>query len=99
MQRSLQHERNPWAWFSPKPVLIPDILSEHDAIIEVAVFGAPREKWGETPDDLTAWVNARVGKQQRIAGTVLVAELPRNPNGKILKRELRRQYAAVLGKV
>ena len=41
-----------------------------------------------------AWTNARVGKQQRIAGVVYVDDLPRNPNGKILKRELRTQSRA-----
>ena len=50
---------------------------------------------GDTPDtgSLVEWTNQRVGKQQRLAGAVYVADLPRNPNGKILKRELRRQYA------
>jgi acyl-CoA synthetase (AMP-forming)/AMP-acid ligase II len=42
---------------------------------------------------LSAWTNERVGRQQRIAGVVAVADLPRNPNGKVLKRELRRRYA------
>ena len=32
-------------------------------------------------------------KQPRLAGAVYGADLPRNPNGKILKRELRKQYA------
>jgi acyl-CoA synthetase (AMP-forming)/AMP-acid ligase II len=45
------------------------------------------------PAELVAWTNARVGRQQRISSAVYVADLPRNPNGKILKRELRRQYA------
>ena len=93
------------------PADIEATMIEHDAVHEVAVIGIPHEKWGETPlavvvpaegttaapADLTEWVNARVGKQQRIAGTVLIAELPRNPNGKILKRELREQYADALG--
>jgi len=30
-------------------------------------------------------------------GPVLIAELPRNPNGKILKRQLRKQYADAIG--
>jgi acyl-CoA synthetase (AMP-forming)/AMP-acid ligase II len=95
------------------PADIEATMIEHDAISEVAVIGVPHEKWGETPlavvvpaegasetpDDLTGWVNARVGKQQRITGTVFIAELPRNPNGKILKRELRKQYADAPGRV
>jgi acyl-coenzyme A synthetase/AMP-(fatty) acid ligase len=39
------------------------------------------------------WTNARVGRQQRIADVLWCDSLPRNANGKILKRELR----AVLG--
>ena len=93
------------------PADIEATMIEHDGVSEVAVIGIPHEKWGETPlavvvpaedatetpDELTGWVNARVGKQQRITGTVFVAELPRNPNGKILKRELRKQYTDAPG--
>jgi hypothetical protein len=43
------------------------------------------------------WTNARVGKQQRILGAALRESLPRNPNGKVLKRELRVEYARVAG--
>ena len=39
------------------------------------------------------WTNERVGRQQRLAGVAFRDSLPRNPNGKILKRELRREYA------
>lgn len=45
--------------------------------------------------ELRDWINARVGRQQRIAGVAIAAGLPRNPNGKILKRELRRAYASL----
>jgi acyl-CoA synthetase (AMP-forming)/AMP-acid ligase II len=44
--------------------------------------------------ELLAWTNARVGRQQRISALHLRDTLPRNPNGKILKRELRAEYAA-----
>ncbi|MEM8816724.1 MAG: AMP-binding protein [Pseudomonadota bacterium] len=93
------------------PADIEAVMLEHEAVSEVAVIGIEHEKWGETPlavvvaaadeqtaDDITAWTNARTGKQQRISGTVLVRELPRNPNGKVLKRELRKTYAGFGGK-
>ena len=43
----------------------------------------------KSKEELLDWCNQRVGKQQRLADVILVDELPRNPNGKILKRELR----------
>ena len=87
------------------PQDIEAVLVEHEQVDDVAVIGAPSERWGETPlalvvprDDglemevLLAWANARLGKQQRLVDCIRVSELPRNPNGKILKRELRRIY-------
>ena len=89
------------------PQDIEAVLVTHEAVDDVAVIGVPSERWGETPvalvvprdasvamADLLAWANARLGKQQRLSDCVPVPELPRNPNGKILKRELRKQYGA-----
>lgn len=90
------------------PADIEMVMLQHPAVSEVAVIGVPSERWGETPlaivvarrgsaatgiEQLVEWTNARVGRQQRIASAVYVDDLPRNPNGKILKRELRKQYA------
>ncbi len=89
------------------PADIEAVLREHASVADVAVIGVTSKKWGETPlavvvpaadanvdiDELVVWANGRLGKQQRIAGAELVDELPRNPNGKVLKRELRRQFA------
>jgi acyl-coenzyme A synthetase/AMP-(fatty) acid ligase len=42
---------------------------------------------------LKDWLNARVGKTQRLSALRLVDELPRSAIGKVLKRELRQRYA------
>ena len=82
-------------------------LSAHPEVAEASVFGVPSETWGETPvaavvlrpgavtaaDDLRAWVNARVGKTQRLSGLHLLDALPRSAIGKVLKRELRDTFA------
>lgn len=89
------------------PADIEAVITTHAAIHEQAVIGVASKKWGETPlavvvlkagadfepEAFTGWVNGQLGKQQRIAATVVIDELPRNPNGKILKRELRKQFA------
>ncbi|MEM8981873.1 MAG: AMP-binding protein [Pseudomonadota bacterium] len=90
------------------PADIEAVVIEHAAVSDVAVIGVASERWGETPmavvvadssianDTLRDWANARLGKQQRLAGIVFVDALPRNPNGKVLKRDLRAQYRDTL---
>jgi acyl-CoA synthetase (AMP-forming)/AMP-acid ligase II len=81
-------------------------LEQLPGVAEAAVVGVPSRAWGETPvgyvvlcpngrvtkEALLAWVNARLGKTQRLADLVLIADLPRNEIGKTLKRQLREQY-------
>ena len=85
---------------------IEEIAIRHPAVNEVAVFGVEDSKWGEVPvaavtitDDVTSgelveWVNQRVDARfQRISDALILDEFPRNVAGKILKRELRENYA------
>ena len=81
-------------------------LVQHEAVIEAAVIGVASERWGETSVAFVAlrqgaaidgpalmkWVNARLGKTQRISELRLIESLPRSAIGKVLKRELRDLY-------
>lgn len=83
------------------------VLLEHEETHEVAVVALPSSEWGETPlalvvpetgattdeADLLAWANARLGKLQRISQLVFLDDLPKSSIGKVLKRELREQFA------
>jgi long-chain acyl-CoA synthetase len=86
---------------------IEEIAARHPAVREVAVFGVPDEKWGETPvaavllaspgaagaEELRDWINARVqAKYQRVSRVVIEQDFPRSAAGKTLKRELREPY-------
>jgi acyl-CoA synthetase (AMP-forming)/AMP-acid ligase II len=89
------------------PKDIEEIAAHHPAILEVAVFGIPHDRWGETPvaavvlrepglagaDELCDWINARVAaKYQRVDRVIVMDAFPRNAAGKTLKRELRAPF-------
>ena len=91
------------------PKDIEEVVVQHPAVREVAVFGAQHEKWGEAPvaavvlqvpggvaaEELCEWVNARVAaRYQRLHKVVIVDDFPRNIAGKTLKRVLREEFAA-----
>jgi long-chain acyl-CoA synthetase len=86
---------------------IEEIVVQHPAVQEAAVFGIPHDKWGETPlaavvlrqpvkitsEELRDWINERVGaKFQRVHDVVFMDEFPRNVAGKTLKRLMREKY-------
>jgi fatty-acyl-CoA synthase len=79
------------------------VLYEHAAVLEAAVVGRPDERWGEvpvafvarrpgtdvTPDALIAHCQAQLARFKVPKEVTFVEALPRNPSGKVLKRELR----------
>lgn len=79
------------------------VLYEHDAVLEAAVVGRPDERWGEVPvafvalrdgaaasgADLIEHCRAQLARFKVPKDVVFVDALPRNPSGKVLKRELR----------
>ncbi len=93
--------------FNIYPSDLEAVLRSHPAVADAAVVGVTSAEWGETPvafvvraaghadgaGALREWVNAQVGKTQRLSALRLVAELPRSPIGKVLKRELRQAFA------
>jgi len=87
---------------------IEEIIVQHPAVLEAAVFGIPSEKWGESPvaavmlrktgavkpEALKAWINENVeAKFQRVQEVVIVESFPRNIAGKVLKRVMREEFA------
>lgn len=92
---------------------IEEIAARHPDIREVAVFGVPHEKWGETPlaavilragstataPAIKEWINERVAaRYQRVSDVVIMENFPRSTAGKTLKRELREPYWAASGR-
>lgn len=82
------------------------VLAEHPAVLEVAVIGVPDDRWGETvkavvalkpdtdasPEDLIAHCKESLAPFKCPHSIDIIDALPRNPSGKILKRELRRPH-------
>jgi acyl-CoA synthetase (AMP-forming)/AMP-acid ligase II len=88
------------------PAEVESALAGHESIADVAVIGVPDEKWGETvkavvvlapgaalsKDEIIAYARTRIGGFKIPRSVDFMDELPRNPSGKILKRELRKPY-------
>jgi long-chain acyl-CoA synthetase len=98
--------------FNIYPSDLEQVLAGHEAVAEAAVVGVPSDRWGETPvalvvlkpgavieaEALREWANERLGKTQRLAALTTLPALPRSAIGKVLKRELRDQFAGLAPK-
>jgi fatty-acyl-CoA synthase len=85
---------------------VENALSAHPAVAELAVIGAPHERWGETPvavavlapgasltlDGLREWGAGRLARYKLPTVLHVVDGLPRNASGKVMKTALRREY-------
>ena len=89
------------------PAELENVLTDHPAVIEVAVFGIPSERWGETPcahvtvdgttavneDELVKLCEERLGSYKKPGKVVITTDaLPKSPVGKILRKDLREPY-------
>jgi long-chain acyl-CoA synthetase len=85
---------------------VENALYEHPAVIDAAVVAIPHQSLGEEPgavvtgtqaseEELRAFAAERIAAFKVPVRILLSREmLPRNPNGKILKSELKRLFVA-----
>jgi acyl-CoA synthetase (AMP-forming)/AMP-acid ligase II len=90
------------------PIEVEEVISQHPAVVEVAVIGVPHDRWGETVkavvvlapgavvggDELVAFARERLAGYKLPRSVEFVTELPHSPAGKVLKRELRARYVS-----
>ena len=79
------------------------VLYEHESVWEAAVVGRPDERWGEVPvafvvrhpgaavtsEELVEHCRTQLARFKVPKAVTFLDALPRNPSGKVLKRELR----------
>ncbi len=84
------------------PKEVEDVLQDHPAVSDVACLGVDDDEFGQrlrafvvladgreaSEDDLKAHVKANLARYKVPREVVFLDELPRNPSGKVLKREL-----------
>jgi fatty-acyl-CoA synthase len=84
------------------PGEVEELLAGHEAIEEAAVIGVDDEKFGQrlkafvvlrdghelSEDEVKAYVRDNLARYKSPREVVFLDELPRNPTGKVLKREL-----------
>ncbi|MEL7032306.1 MAG: long-chain-fatty-acid--CoA ligase [Pseudomonadota bacterium] len=88
------------------PAEVENAIFGHPDVADVAVIGIPDEKWGEavkaiivpkdgttpTEESVIAWARERIAGYKCPKSVDLIDALPRNPSGKILRKDLREPY-------
>jgi acyl-CoA synthetase (AMP-forming)/AMP-acid ligase II len=94
--------------FNCYPAEVENLMYRHGGIAQVAVVGVPDERMGEvgvafvvpapgvelSPDAVTAWCREHMANYKVPRRVEIVASLPTNAAGKVLKYELRRRAVA-----
>jgi fatty-acyl-CoA synthase len=84
------------------PKEVEDVLSRHEAVAEAACIGVEDEQFGQrlrafvvlsgqkkaSEDALKDWVKSNLARYKVPREVIFLDSLPRNPTGKVLKREL-----------
>lgn len=92
--------------FNVYPSEVEQVIWSHPAVQDCAVIGVPDEKWGEavkavvelnagqsvSAEELIALCKGKLGSVMAPKSVDFVATLPRSPVGKVLKKDLRKQY-------
>jgi fatty-acyl-CoA synthase/long-chain acyl-CoA synthetase len=88
---------------------VEDVLAAHPKVAEVALIGVPDARYGEAPlaviaprdpadppapEELAQWCRERLARYKNPREYSIGGPLPRNPSGKVLKTELRREHSA-----
>jgi acyl-CoA synthetase (AMP-forming)/AMP-acid ligase II len=90
------------------PREVEEILHQHPDVLEAAVIGIPDPYWVEkihavvvlkagsrsTDQDIIGFCKQRLAGYKAPTAAEIVERLPKNPGGKILKKEIRRRYWA-----
>jgi acyl-CoA synthetase (AMP-forming)/AMP-acid ligase II len=88
------------------PEELENVIREHPGVDDVAVIGVPDETWGEEPravvipkkgvkvteEEIMELCREKLASFKRPRSVVFVDDLPRNPMGKLVKREIREKY-------
>ena len=88
------------------PAEVENVIMSNPGVADVAVIGVPHDRWGETPramvvraegSDLTeeallAFCRERLAGFKCPTSVEWLEELPRNPSGKVLKKDLRAPF-------
>ncbi len=88
------------------PREVEETLFSHPAVADAACIGVPSDKWGEevkaivvlkpdaraTQEELLEFCKGKLAGYKRPRSVDFVQTLPKNPSGKVLKRELREPY-------